>query len=358
MRMTKKRLGLFLTAASLLLCGEVHAQSSVTLYGVVDGGLLYVSKTPDAKTGLNDGRTFAMVDSGSTPSVFGLKGTEDLGGGLKAKFELESGIDIANGGFNNSNGNLFGRQAWVSLDSKFGEAKIGLQFSPFFLAVYESDPRGLAQFGSGLVMYVDNVVGTAVFNSNAISYTSPNIAGFEGSAMLALGGTPGDFQAGRQYSAGLKYDNGTLMVNAAIYDGNGGGTAAQTPVPTTIEFEGRTLGAAYRFGGLTARAAFVNYKVAGSSNNNVYSGGLDYYVLPELDINGGVWVTSDRNHTANHSLLVSLGTQYFLSKATSLYADVGVVNNHGAMNTGFSIAQINGVTGTSTGVEVGVRHSF
>jgi len=80
--------------------------------------------------------------------------------------------------------------------------------------------------------------------------------------------------------------------------------------------------------------------------------------LPELDINGGVWVTSDRNHTANHSLLVSLGTQYFLSKATSLYADVGVVNNHGAMNTGFSIAQINGVTGTSTGVEVGVRHSF
>lgn len=347
-----------LGAALLLSCGMAQAQSSVTLYGILDAGVLYTNKTLNSATGKNGGSQFSMIDSGLSASRFGIRGTEDLGGGLKVNFELESGISSVNGGFNDSNGNLFGREAWIALDGNFGEFKAGLQYSPFYLAIYESDPRAFWQFGSGVVNYADNVLATGTFSANAVSYTSPTLAGFTGSVMFVLGGEAGNFQAGRQYSASLKYDNGTFMINAAIFDGNSGG-ADQTPVPTTMEFEGRTLGAAYRFGSLTAKVSFVNYKVAGSFNNNVYGGGVDYYVLPRLDVNGGVWVTSDRNDTKNHSVVVALGTEYFVSKRTSLYAQAGVANNRGSMNTGLSIdGALYGPPGTTTGALFGVVHTF
>jgi predicted porin len=344
--------------ATLLLSGATYAQSSVTLYGIVDGGLLYTSKAADATTGQNAGKQFSMIEGGVTPSVFGLTGSEDLGGGLRVTFKLESGFSVANGGLADCNGNLFGCQAWIALDGKYGTLKAGLQYSPFFIALYESDPRNFSLFGSGVVNMVDNVFGTGIYNPNAVSYTSQDIAGFQGSVMVALGGVAGDFQAGRQYAASLKYERGGFMINASIYDGNGGG-ATQTPTPTNVEYEGRTVGAAYKISALTAKVSFVNYKVAGSFDNNVYGGGLDYHVLPDLDVNGGVWVTSDRNHTTNHSVMGALGVDYLVSRRTTLYAQVATVNNHGAMNTGISIGgALFGVEGTTTGVVLGIRHSF
>ncbi|PVX85657.1 putative porin [Paraburkholderia unamae] len=341
-----------------LAAGAAHAQSSVTLYGLLDGGLLYTSKTLNAATGQNAGHQFSATDGGMAPSQFGLTGTEDLGGGLKARFKLESGISVMTGGFNNSNGNLFGRQAYVALDSPYGTATAGLQFSPLFLALYGTDPRGFSQFGSGLELYVDNVLGTGAFNANGVSYTSPDIYGFRGSAMLAFGGTAGNFQAGRQYSASLQYENGSLLINAAIYSGNSGGTV-NTPIPTTIAFWGRTLGTTYKFGIVTAKLQFVNYKVAQSFDSNIYSGGLDCYVTPQLDLNGGVYFTSDRNHTTNHSIMGALGATYSVSPRTALYAQVGVVDNHGAMDTGLSLNNaLYGVQGTTIGTSVGIRHSF
>jgi predicted porin len=353
------KLGGALGTVLLLSCGVAQAQSSVTLYGVVDGGLLYTSKTLNPANGQNAGSTWAMYDGGLVPSRFGFRGVEDLGGGLKASFDLESGIDVANGGFNNSNGNLFGRQAWIALESNLGVLKAGVQFSPFFYAVDQTDARSFSLFGSGLVNYVGSVLATSILNSNAVSYSSPTVAGFKGSAMIALGGQAGDFPAGRQYSASLSYTHANLLVEAAFYDGNAG--PSPSPLPSTVEFVGRTIGASYRIRSLTVKAAFVNYKVAGSFNSNVYSGGLDYQVRPDIDINGGVWVTSDRNDTANHSLLAAVGGQYYLSKATTLYGQVGVVNNHGAMDTGLSVSSLGAlyaVKGTTTGVNVGVRHTF
>lgn len=345
-------------AAALLLAGTAHAQSSVTMYGIVDSGLIYTNRSLNAATGGNGGKQFSLVDAGSAPSIFGVTGSEDLGGGLKAKFKLESGIDVANGGYNNSNGNFFGRQAWIAFESKYGTVTTGLQYSPFFTSIYETDPRGLSFFGSGIVNYVDNVAATSIFESNSVAYTSPNIQGLQGSVMFAFGGVPGDFQSGRKYSASIKYDNGTLLVTAAIYDGNSGG-ASPTPIPTDIGFEGRTLGIGYRFNGFTAKASFVNYKTAGSFNNNVYSGGVDYFVLPYLDVDAGVWITSDRNHTENHSVMGAIGAKYLMTKRTLLYAQFGVVDNHGEMNTGFAVSgALEAPSGTTLGANVGIRHIF
>jgi predicted porin len=355
-------LNLIAVAASTLAAGGAHAQSSVTLYGLVDAGLLYTSKTLDTTTGANAGKQFSLVDSGQSPSQFGLTGTEDLGGGLKAEFKLESGINMANGKFNNSNGNLFGRQAWVGLTNNFGELKAGLQFSPFFLSLYDLDPRGASQFGSSLVNYLNNVYGTGIFNANAISYTSPVFAGFQGSALLALGGEAGNFQAGRQYSLSLKYDNGTLMVEAAFYDGNAGGTVNTAP-PTTAAFEGRMIGASYKVGKVTMKVSFTSYKGPGvglAIDNNVYGGGVDWLALPQLDLNGGVWYTQDRNDTSNHSVLGAIGANYFLSRASTFYAQIGLVDNRGTMNTGISVNNaFNGVPNATTiGAEIGIRHIF
>ncbi|SOE54197.1 Outer membrane protein (porin) [Burkholderia sp. OK233] len=347
-------------AGSMLLisAGLAHAQSSVTLYGVVDAGLQYASQTPNAAN-KNAGATYALTTSGYSPSVFGMQGREDLGGGNSTTFDLESGISPANGGYATSNGNFWGRQAWVGLEGNYGKIRFGEQYSPFFLTVLDSDPRHFSAFGSGIVIYSDNVSLTGSVNANAIWYSSPKVLGFEGSAMFAPGGVAGDFQAGKQWSGSLKYDNGSLMVNASIYDGNAGGTP--TPVPTSAEFLGRTLGMAYRFGTLTAKLSFVSYKVAGKFNANVYGGGLDYFARPDLDFNGGVWVTSDRNDTTNHSILGAVGANYSLSKQTLLYAQFAVVNNHGAMNTGLSVtihSILTGVAGTTYGANVGIRHSF
>ncbi|SDI55877.1 Outer membrane protein (porin) [Paraburkholderia steynii] len=335
-----------------------HAQGSITLYGIADSALLFTNKSLDAQTGGNAGKRFALVDSGLSPSQFGLTGTEDLGAGLKAKFKLESGISMVNGGFNDSNGNLFGRQAWLALSGTFGELKAGLQFSPFFTAIHATDTRGYSNFVSGLVTYADNVFVTGAFNANAVSYTSPELAGFQGSAMLALGGQAGDFQAGRQYSASLQYHNGPLLVDAGFYDGNAGGTA-QTPVPSTQAFVGRMIGISYSFGTVTASAAVVNYKVSNSFNDYVYSAGLRYQVAPQLALDSGIYVTVDRNDHANRSVMGAFGAQYFLSKRTTLYGQVGVVDNHGRMNTGLTVnGALFGVSGTTVGSNVGIRHLF
>lgn len=345
-------------ATALLIGGAAHAQGSVTLFGVLDAGLLYTNKTLNAQSGANAGKQVSLIDGGSSYSQFGLFGTEDLGDGLSAKFKLESGISIANGSLAHCNGNLFGCEAWIALANHAGEFKAGLQFSPFFLALYASDPRGMSFFGSGGVTLVDNFLGTSIFASNAVSYTSPELGGLQASVLYSFGGQPGNFQAGRQYSASIKYQYAGLMINAAIFEGNSG-AANPTSTPTNLQAEGRTLGAVFKFGALTAKASFANYKVAGSFNNNVYGGGLSWYVLPILDLDGGVWVTTDRNHTANHSLLAAMGLNYFLSKRTVLYGQMASVTNHGAMNTGLSVnGALFGPHGTTLGATVGVRHSF
>ena len=348
-------------ASSLFFAVSAHAQGSVTLYGIADTGLLYLSKTLNTATGGNGGKFVGLQNGGVAPSIFGLTGTEDLGGGLQAIFKLESGIGPTNGGFNNGNGNLFGREAYVGLKGGFGEVKAGLQFSPFFLSAWALDPRVFSEFGSILAIYSNNVSVTGSFNSNAISYTSPVLGGLQGSAMYSFGGVAGNFQSGRQYSARLKYEWGGLTLDAAFFDGNAGGSVVTVP-PSNVPFVGRVIGAAYKFGPVTAKASFESFKVEGGPSNNVYGGGVDYFALPQLDLNAGIWYVSDRNDTSSHSLMGAMGATYFLSKRTGLYAQVGVVNNHGKANLGLTPGaaptSLFAPAGTTTGATIGMMHMF
>ena len=253
--------------------------------------MLFSSKTIDSATGANRGKQFSLINGGLEPSNFGLFGQEDLGGGLKATFRLESGVSVVNGGFDNSNGNLFGRQAWLALNGNFGELKAGVQYSPFVLAIYESDPRNAGQFGTAFSVYADNTfVGT--FNPNAITYTA-KFAGFSGSAMYAFGGVPGDYRAGsstarralRISRAGRERRDVRLEFRSQLR----GLTTFQQP------FSGRMIGVGYHFDRLTVKAV---HQLQGADDGGGRSRerrhqqrvnvGFDYYALPQLDINGGV----------------------------------------------------------------------
>src|ERR1700761_3088008 len=140
---SNRKIRLVSAAACLLAAQTSHAQSSVTLYGVLDAGLLYTSRTLGAK-GVNAGHQYSLIDSGDQGSRFGMRGTEDLGAGLSAIFDLESGISMVNGRFGNSNGNFFGRQAWIGLTGGFGTLQAGLQYSPFALSLISTDPRDVS----------------------------------------------------------------------------------------------------------------------------------------------------------------------------------------------------------------------
>ena len=353
-------------AVAALLPVSAWAQSSVTLYGVLDAGFLFTSKSLNPATGQNGGSQSEFVSSGMEPSLFGLTGVEDLGGGLKAKFKLESGISLANGGFDNTNGGLFGRQAWVSLASNLGELKAGVQFSPFILALFESDPRSMAQFGSSITVYANNTF-TGTFVSNAISYTSPKIAGFTASLMYALGGVPGDFNAGRKYSASLKFESAGLLLNAAIFDASESHDTALNNTLFDVPFEGRTIGAGYTISSFSVKGSFTNYKapmtvldgMTGGGDNNVWNIGFNYFATPALSFNSGVWYSKDAHDSNNHGLLVALGTQYSLSRTTSLYAQVGMANNHGRSVLGLDLdGAMQGAPGTTVGGGFGVLHKF
>jgi predicted porin len=328
-------------AAALCATAAAHAQSSVTLYGIADAGLMYLShSTPGLNGSTGAGRQFLMTNSGYSPSLWGLMGSEDLGGGLKATFKLESGISFANGGYDNPGGNngLFNRTAEVGLSSnRFGTVTAGLQFSPFFLTVYDLDPRSGSEFGSAVTPVLDNSLIAGLFMPNSVSYTSPNISGFEFSGLFGFGGVAGNFQDGRSWSVSAKYTNGTFLAGAGYISVNNAADTGLTAVggfyPANVR--AYTAGASYKFGGVTVKAAFANFKansapVTNSSTDtsvNVYSGGADWFVLPDLDLNGGVYYQQDRVHSGSRSITAALGTQYFLSKQTALYAQVGFVNN-------------------------------
>jgi predicted porin len=334
------------------------AQTSVQIYGVVDFGILYTSKSIDMQTGLNAGQHISAIGAGNYPSIIGFTGSEKLMSTWQVSFKVESGFDSSNGALGNSNGNFWGRQAWIALGGPYGEFKGGLQFSPFFNAAIPTDPRGLSYFGSGLVTYVDNVLSTSILNVSALSYTSPNLGGLTSSFMVAFGGEAGDFKAGRQYSANLIYQSASFTITVAYYAGNAGGTV-NTPVPSTIAFVGKQIGVSYQFGKVTAKGSMFNFKTAGSFDNYVIGGGLDYAAAPDILLDAGAYWTRDRNDTKNHSVLFAAGGKYLLSKRSTIYAQVGLVSSGGAMNTGLSI---NGAlfepAGNTFGATVGLRHAF
>lgn len=205
-----------LAILSVGVCGSVYAQSSVTLYGTVDAGVIYSTnqQVTNPNGSVSGGHAVQMSGGNLVPSRWGLMGSEDLGGGRKATFDLENQFLTGTGAMLQS-GSLFNRQAWVGLsDDRFGTLTAGRQYDSYsdFLGVYASSNNWATLYGAH-VGDVDNLNEAFNFN-NALKFTSANFGGFTFGGTFSFGGQAGDFSAKRAYALAAAYNDGPFSLSA------------------------------------------------------------------------------------------------------------------------------------------------
>jgi len=197
------------SALGLVAMGA-QAQSSVTLYGIVDTGIGYQSSSTSLGKTSGGASQVKMVQGVWAGSRFGLKGSEDLGGGSRAIFTLEEGYNSANGAQSTSN-LMFSRAAFVGLSNQnYGTLTAGRQYAPYYTLLSPYSPTTWLTGAYGAHPGDIDSMDTIYRINNSIVYTSPNFAGLTVSGMYALGGVPGSFGAGQTWSVAANYMRGPI----------------------------------------------------------------------------------------------------------------------------------------------------
>ncbi|WP_088502552.1 porin [Burkholderia ubonensis] len=362
------------------LSGAAHAQSTVTLYGIVDNGIVYTHNSGGKSTqvGLNSGSL-----SGSR---WGLKGAEDLGGGLKAIFQVENGVNL-NTGKMNQGGRLFGRQSYVGLKSStFGTLTAGRVYDPLTDLVQPIQGDGYLGQTFTSPGDVDNADSSARFN-NAVKWTSPTRAGFTGSLMYGFGGVAGSVASGQAYSAALAFNAGHATVAGGylhVDRGNPsvssrGTSSADTLFNSSVNaayssaksIDIYRIAAQYQFATVTLGAYYSDSRYAADASSTfrhteVYRNASVFGVwmpAPTLQTEISYNYLKSSGDSSAHYHQVSLGADYLLSKRTDIYAILGYTHAAGRNGTGEAQAVI-GATDIDAGrasqvrVNLGIRHRF
>ena len=358
--MKKSLIALAVLAAS----GAAMAQSSVTLFGIVDTAVGYVDNANAAGDSV-----YGLSTSGNATSRLGFRGVEDLGGGLKAGFWLEGEIFGDDG---NAAGFNFTRRSTVSLMGGFGEVRMGRDLTPNYSKTISYDlfsQTGIGQFMGWRDWATNSDVGTTVStadasnvrSSNMISYYTPNFGGL--TAGLGYGfdeQTTG--KAGRYVGGYVAYDNGPLSL-AASYDQRDllvNGLVAGSAVLDRDTF---TLGGSYNLNvvKLNAIVQQSKYKALGESEKvNAYALGVSAPVgAGEVKLQYALYDNKLIESKAHH---ISLGYVHNLSKRTAVYGTVSYMDNKDDSNLGLQAKNLStggpGRGESQTGVQVGIRHAF
>lgn len=342
--MQKKLIAL---AVAGLVSAPAFAQSNVQIYGVVDAGVGFASGDDNKFRGVNSGLLSA--------SRIGFRGTEDLGNGLKAVFTLEYGINVDTG-----DGISGARQSFVGLQGGFGFVGLGRQYSPGHNIIGNLDHfGGSAAFaphlkhGRGAVGDVTIANGGDGRINNAISYKSPSIAGFTAEVMYAFGeDSDQDNSAGNRkrdtlLGLGGQYKNGGLTAGLVYHRIDGGAGDDQKEW---------MAGAGYDFGVVAVNGIYQQVKV-GSEKDKIWT------------VNAKVPVTSTGAVLVGYSKLSADDSDYdanswtvaythSLSKRTTAYVGYNRVSNDDFQNR-VAATGLQAETGEkSSGIVVGVRHTF
>ncbi|WP_039783643.1 porin [Herbaspirillum huttiense] len=359
--------------------GAAQAQSSVTIYGIVDTGLVYTSKAVNATTG-STGSKFGLNSGIIQGSRIGFKGVEDLGGGLSAVFNLETGFKNDTGALDDSktSNTLFRRKSVVGLAGGFGSVLLGRQTD---WADTISAYTAVADFGGVIAnsgSALNRLQGTRV--NNSINYTTANLSGFTGNLMYGFGETAGKTSAGQSFGLGAKYDNGPLGLGINYYQSKQGSTPSDTSLISTANgaqagntaFKGLNVVASYQFGPARVYGNWSRVKqdlntsttlarsLGNTTKADVYELGTAYSLSPSLKLLASVQHTrADFANGGNKGKLTqfNLGTDYWLSKRTDLYAFVSNIRATDMINTGV-YGDTTGSDASQTAVAVGVRHKF
>lgn len=325
------------------------AQSTVTLFGVLDLNARYVKNGDVSLKSLSSG--------GVNTSRLGFRGTEDLGGGLSAGFWLETGINPDTG--TTSDGTRFwNRRSTVSLTSlQLGEVRLGRDFTPTYSGYSNFDT-----FGSNGVAAVDKFfpttlgsgnpsIDTGTRADNLVSWFTPkNLGGFYGQLSVAAG----EGASGKRYVGGRAgYAAGPLDVSAAY-----GQTLVTANASGDDKVDVMTFGASYDFGvakllGLYGQTKYANLKVNVMEIGTHVPVGVGVIRASYVNVRaeGGAIDPNDANQ-------IALGYVHSLSKRTALYTTVARVNNKGAASYAVASSPTMVAGKDSTGWELGLRHSF
>jgi len=319
---------LFLSVLSTF-SGAVQAQSSVTLFGVVDAGLNYIS---------NDGgkANWTLTSGVIQGSRWGLKGIEDLGGGLKAVFQVENGFSVTNGTLGQS-GRMCGRQAWFGLNSRsVGALTLGRQYDD--LVDFVQPVTGATVSGLAHPFDNDNLVDVIRIN-NSIKYTSADYNGFTFGGLYGFSNSPGaGFASNRAWSLGAGYVGGALTLGAGYLHLNNpnsnaiGAVTGEYPSVVLAGFTGAVTrevvwggGATYVLGSTKVGLVYSHSEfdsTAASLKFDNFEIHADYQVTPALLLGGRYTFTNgvvDPAGTKPKYHQFELAVDYALSKRTDVY---------------------------------------
>lgn len=351
-----------LAMAVLAASGAAFAQSSVTLFGVVDATLAFGRGDVANKT--------QLTNSGYNSSRLGFRGTEDLGGGMKANFWLEAGVnnDDGTGGASSSNnqtlgafdattganspvrsgtqGLTFNRRSVVSLSGNFGEVQLGRDYTPHFYNVTAYEPFGTNGVGTSQLAVSGWVRPTSVRASNSIAYNLPgNLGGFGGQVMYYMGENASSAaNEGKGISFRANYNAGPISAQVAY--GKTDYTAGSDKVTN--------FGASYDFGAAKVMAVYAIDNYAGVKNKG-FSLGVTAPVGAG-DIRAA-YSTYKADVSGAKSNKLAVGYNHNLSKRTVAYATLARVTNAGGAKSALNGSSTS-ANGSSTGYDFGIRHSF
>src|ERR1700754_1439601 len=257
------------------------ACAEVTLYGIIDTFVGYTNAG-------GKGAQTAEQSGGLYASRVGLKGSENLGGGLRATFDLENGILTNNGAASDST-LAFSRSAWVGLASRYGEVRLGRQNSALLIMHSKFDAFNGGTYGS----FLHNASTFTFRYDNMITYWSPNVAGFTFSAGASLGGQTSPHDALNAYVGSIDYQRGPLYLGVSHAEQNG----ANGKINTKTTF----AGGSYQFGSLTGYFGYYRGNNLGSNTatnvegkyHSVYSLSTTYNLTPALRLAAGIGYAQD-----------------------------------------------------------------
>jgi predicted porin len=354
---------ILLPVAVTIAAGSACAQSSVTLFGLVDATIAY-----GTAAGAGSGHRLQLTNSGNASSRLGFRGTEDLGGGMAASFWLESAIsnDDGRAGGSIAAGNQaitvasnaglnFSRRATVSLSGGMGELRLGRDYTPQFWNLAIFDPFGVNGVGTNQAL-VSSISGvTAARASNTIGYLLPqNLGGFYGQAQYylgenasnAAGGTSTD---GTGTAARVGYESGPLNVALAVSRTRyAAGDVRANNVAVMYD-----LGVA-KLMGVVSRDTNGTTRGRGALIGALFPAGVG-----EVRVAYSRY-TTDLPGTATDpsTSKAALGYVYNLSKRSALYGTYAIIHNKSGAALTLNNAVAGGPNQSSSGVDLGIRHTF
>ncbi|GGD58869.1 porin [Caballeronia grimmiae] len=377
---------LIVAAVAASFATAASAQSSVTLYGLVDAGFTYVNNVQaPASADYYKTNSWGVTGGNVQMSRWGLRGKEDLGGGMAAIFTLENGFDVSNGSSVDSR--QFTRQAYVGLSTQAGTLTLGRQTDA--VADYLGPVSATGSWGGTYFAHpgdMDNLDGNAFRVNNSVKFVSANYAGLSFAGAYAFSNAAGGFANNRAYSLGAGYANGPFKLGAAYTQANGfnaNSTGAITegvvtsPAVAAVQRTERMrvfgAGGSFSAGAMTFGLLWTQTREDNNSYDpysdivNNYEVNGRYALTPALSL-GAAYTFTNRKLSFDGATgraryhQFGLQTDYALSKRTDIYAE-GVVQIASSPDERVNpYAGISGAPLSSSSRQVlvttGIRHRF